>query len=364
MSAVITPYGVQADSYSEIIENLRNDFRRIYGESIELEPNTPDGQIIGIYSQMASDLTELIKNLFASLFPSTAEGVFLDGNLDLIGLKRGVGRAAEVNLNVEFDGVQDIAPWDFEVIIQNNVFANQEEIRTAGIYRFKSLEEMSMQFTPDEPVSVSKPIDGVSVSFASVASGGADFESDFDFRSKWRDLVETKDHSANHIKGRLNQIDGVDDCAVYETDSSPYDGLPPNCIYAVVKPGYFNNETVLNTLYALKPPGIRSYYTNTEPSQNKAFGNGEIRVGFDFAEYMEIPNYVFRFSSKSRIAEIDSDDVLTVLKSMRFKIGESVFASDVNNFVISKMPDWFADSGNSINGQDFLQGRTGVIYEF
>ncbi len=365
MSAVITPFGIQADSQAQIMQNLSNAMRDIYGQNIEISPNAPDGQMVGIFAQDSSDVTELTKNLFASLFPSTAEGVFLDYNLDLIGLNRIEGRYASVNLNVEFDEPQNIAAGTFIVQIQGISFANNDAITAAGIYKFNAMEYISMQFAPDEPVQTLTNIFGVSVSFADTLSNGEDFETDYNFRNRWQDYVNVKDHSAPYIEGRLRQVEGVVDCNVYEVDNTPFDTLPLNCIYAVLKPGNFDYNEVLEMIFKLKAGGIQAYYENTEPAQSKAFGRGNIRVGFDLAQFVKIENYAFNFYSKlNDNPPIDESDVLAVLQSMDFRINQTVFVSDVNNYVMSKMPHWFADRGNNINGSNFLEGQIRVIYEF
>jgi len=364
MSAVITPYGVQTDSQAHVMANLKADFRRIYGEDIELEPNTPDGQIVGIYAQAISDVHELIKNLFASLFPSTAEGNFLDWNLDLISLRRISGSPAVVNLRLDFDGTYDIEEGSYVVNIQGTNFANDKAITEQGLYSFTAADSGAMQFSPDEPVSVTTPVIGVSASYESTISNGSDYENDTDFRRRWRNKVSNRDRSATHIEIAIEQIDGVEDCRVYEVTDVPFDGIPRNSIYAVVKKGNFDYGKVLDAIYRTKTPGIRSHYTNSNPEQQAKFGDGKVDIGFDFATTEPIPSGGFKFTYKASRGEANEGDILNVLKRMRFRIGETVFVSDVERHVLDSMPELFANKGNNINGSDYLQGRTGVIYEF
>jgi len=208
MSAVITPFGIQADSQAQIVANLQAAYRSIYGEEIELEPNTPDGQVIGIFAQMASDLSELVKGLFASLFPSTAEGVFLDYNLDLIGIRRVNGRPASVNIKIEFEGTRDIAAQAFIVRMQGVDFQNDTDIASAGTYIFTAMESGAMQFAQDEPVTIITSVAGVSASFAGTGSPGADYETDSDFRRRWLELIETRDRSALNGQPSGSSVNG------------------------------------------------------------------------------------------------------------------------------------------------------------
>jgi len=364
MSAIITKYGVQAPSQLEILQELQDDMRAIYGENIELESNTPDGQAIGNEMQRISDQNEVIKNLFASLFPSTAQGVFFDYNVDLIGMQRKVGFPTRVTMNIAFDGTQSISAGSFIIQIQSVNFTNDIDITLAGIYNFTAQESLSMQLATDEPIAIATPVAGVTATLASIISNGSDYESDTDFKRRWRDFVETRNNSAPYMENAIRQIEGVQDCNVYEVDSNPFDTLPLNCIYVVIKQGNFDYTEVLDTIFETKPPAIRSYFENTESTQQASYGRGNIRVGFDFAQVQKISNYTFNFYSKRTNGLIESQYVEPILRTIRFRIGESVIASVVNNYVMDAMPEWYASVNNNIGGNAVLAGQIRVIYEF
>jgi uncharacterized membrane protein len=370
---LITPSGFQTNSQRLLMEKLKEDFRKIYGEGVELEPNTPDGQLIGIFTQMICDQTEMIKNMFAGLFPSTAEGVFLDYNLDLLGLKRKNGECAKVKINVSFEGVKNLEAAKFIIQIQGVKFYNDDEIQKTGPYSFTAFEDGAMQFAPSEHVDIVTSVDGVSAKFEDTIYSGSEFESDYDFRERHRNLVETRDDSASYIEARLLQIDHVEDCKVYEkarTGKIYLGDLPSNCIYAVLKPANFDKEKVLGELYALKPGGIECYVKNKTEAENegrlKKFGEGEIEIGFDLAsyEYIEKENYTLNFHSKGNKEPIPERDVRLVLEKMQFKIRQDVFVSEVEKFVVSRMPGWYAGTGNNIQGSSILEGKITTIYKF
>jgi len=365
MSAVITKYGVQASTQAEIMRNLATAYRTIYGEDIELEPNTPDGQVIGIFAQMMSDYSELMLNLFASLFPSMAEGNYLDWNLDLINMRRVTGSPAAVNLRLDFEGTYDIEAGSYVAAIQGVNFTNDKAITTAGLYAFTAADSGSMQFVQNEPVNVITPVIGITASYASTISNGAEYESDTNFRRRWRDKVMNRSRSATQIAMAIEQIDNVEDCKVYDIYGGSYDGIPTNSIYAVVRKGTFDYDKVLEAIYRMKPPGIRSYYNHRGREYvNKLFGEGLINIGFDFATTDTIPASGFKFSYRASNAEVNNAIVLDIMNDMRFGIGEPVFVSDVERFVVDRMPEIFPNKGNNINGGSFLPGQTGVIHGF
>jgi len=362
--SVLTLNGFQMPSQAEIVEQLQTDWRRIYGEDIELDSNTPDGQLIGILAQREADQNELIKNLFASLFPSTAEGVYLDYNLDLIGTWRKTGKPAQVNINVSFTGQRTIPAGTFSITIREVIFTNDSDIVMQGVYSFTAVETGAMQILQADKPIMNTLVAGVDLTVVSTTNSGSDSEDDTSFRDRWQRFARRREHSATYIESILMQLEGIDDCRVYEVTNVPYGGLPINCIYAVIKNGGFDKAQVLDLIYGAKPPGIRSYFTDTAEDQQKAYGAGEIIIGFDLAKYKTITNYTFNFSSKLRKTQIQDDLVLGILQQIRFGIGETVYASDVDNFVMKAQPDWFAWQGNNINGNDYLDGEIATIWSF
>jgi len=367
MSTVITKSGVQAPTQAEVIASLQRDRRRIYGEDIELEPNTPDGQEIGIEAQAITDINEGIKNLFASLFPSLAEGNYLDWNMDLISLRRISGSPASILLRLDFDGTHDIEEGTYVVSMQGTNFTNDKAITEQGLYAFTAADNGAMQFAQGDPVSVTTPVIGITASYASTISNGSDYESDTDFRRRWRDRVANRSGSSSRIAIGIEQIDGVADCKVYETTNYSFDIIPPNSIYAVVMPGSFDYDKVLDAIYRLKPPGIRSFYSSDNPpEQSKLFGDGMIAIGFDLAKQYIIPRnrYSLKFKYKASGGEANEGDILALLQTIKFRIGETVFVSDIERFVLDAMPELFAERGNHIDNQASLTGMVGTYYVF
>lgn len=70
--------GFKAASYREIREALQEDFKRVFGEGINLDPSTPDGQLLDIFAYAYNALAQNIQGIVTNLNPATASGVFLD----------------------------------------------------------------------------------------------------------------------------------------------------------------------------------------------------------------------------------------------------------------------------------------------
>ena len=50
-----TPDGIQVQTFQEIYDELAAGYRSIYGEDINLDPDSPDGQRVAIEAQLVLD---------------------------------------------------------------------------------------------------------------------------------------------------------------------------------------------------------------------------------------------------------------------------------------------------------------------
>lgn len=80
--------GISVKSYREVRTAIADRVRGIFGDSIDLSPSSPDGQLIDLFVYAYSDAAEAIQAAFANLDPSSAEGVFLDNLGNIMGEPR------------------------------------------------------------------------------------------------------------------------------------------------------------------------------------------------------------------------------------------------------------------------------------
>lgn len=93
----ITNSGLVIERLDAIIERLSQKMREIYGADININPDSPDGQWIGIMSQGIADINEVIAGVYAMSDPTSAVGKWLDIQLKYAGIVR--DRATFSNLN-------------------------------------------------------------------------------------------------------------------------------------------------------------------------------------------------------------------------------------------------------------------------
>jgi len=101
--AEITPQGVIGKTLSEYKTNREQDFKDVFGDDLNVDPETPQGQIIGIEAQALSEADDSVVNVANLLDIFKAQGQQLDDLLSLLGFKRGA--ASQTIVNVVLTGV-------------------------------------------------------------------------------------------------------------------------------------------------------------------------------------------------------------------------------------------------------------------
>src|SRR5690349_14388751 len=106
MPNLIDNTGIQIQTLEQILDEILNgtsDYRgmySIYGADINVDPNSPDGQMINIIAQAKLDMLEFIQQVFSSFDPDQAVGVALDQRCAINGVVRNAGTYTTTNITV------------------------------------------------------------------------------------------------------------------------------------------------------------------------------------------------------------------------------------------------------------------------
>ena len=102
----VTPSGLTIQSYSDIVNEILNGtaafagMYSIYGANININPNSPDGQMINIVALAKEDMLQLIQQVNASFDPDQAVGTVLDQRCAINGVARTAGTYTQTNVSV------------------------------------------------------------------------------------------------------------------------------------------------------------------------------------------------------------------------------------------------------------------------
>src|SRR5215471_12600647 len=95
---VIDQTGITSVPYSEVLAYFQEQFRSIYGSDIVIDPDTQDGQLLGVYSQALTDTNDAALTAFNSFRPSFAVGAGLSSIVKINGIARKIATSSTVTL--------------------------------------------------------------------------------------------------------------------------------------------------------------------------------------------------------------------------------------------------------------------------
>lgn len=275
MSDILDGDGLQIKSLSDLREELEEAFREIYGEDINIEPNTPDGQIINIFAQEGVDLRELLEQINSGFDPDQAEGRTLDQRVAINGIERRGGTYTQTPVDVTADRSVSLTGLDDEAETLEPDVSGLFTVRDDAGNQFFLLESTTIN---DETLSLTfraEDIGEVTVSPNTITTVvtttpgitevnnpegasvlGEDEETDAALRRRRRRSVAiTSTGYVQSIEAALGNVDGVTTAIVRENDTNEEDadGTGPHSIWAIVEGG--SSEDIGGVIYAKKPPG-------------------------------------------------------------------------------------------------------------
>src|SRR5690606_23263257 len=91
MPNILDENGLQVQTRDELVEYFTAKYKDIYGDDINLESNTPDGQMMNIFIQAILDTQDLLVQIYNGFDPDLAVGKVLDQRVTINGIQRRAG---------------------------------------------------------------------------------------------------------------------------------------------------------------------------------------------------------------------------------------------------------------------------------
>lgn len=104
MPNIIDADGLEVATHAEILAEYTAAFQTIYGADINLESDTPDGQLLNIFIQSVLDLEDLLVQINNMFDPDNAIGVILDQRVAINGIQRQAGTFTVTNITLVTTG--------------------------------------------------------------------------------------------------------------------------------------------------------------------------------------------------------------------------------------------------------------------
>lgn len=88
LGPTIDATGISAPSFQDILDTLKYKYRALYGQDVDIDDDTQDGQFIGIQASAINDSNNAIIAAFNARSPTNAQGAGLSSVVKINGLKR------------------------------------------------------------------------------------------------------------------------------------------------------------------------------------------------------------------------------------------------------------------------------------
>ena len=328
----ISENGIQIDDLYTIQNRLVDAFKSIYGDDVNLDSDTPDGQLLGLFSQELANVHQAVSFIVQMLDPYQATGQWLEQRAMYAGITRITASYSYIDDVIITGTPKTTVPINSIYIDKNkNKWVTTEAITLNDLgsarTKFRSLELGNYIINSLEEFTPSTIIVGIErVTANSNSYGGVDEETDEQLLNRFM-----LSHSINNLDDRqglqsaLLNIIGVSKCIVYENFTSNTDekNIPPHSLNAVILGGSDEKIAEVITKNKIGGCGLFGQIETTYPH-----GGLLRKVYFDRPKKINV-NVSMIIGRYKSFNDINTEQIKKILKNLNFNIGENVYASRI-----------------------------------
>lgn len=331
----ITPQGFVRTRLDERVAALNEAMRVIFGQDINLDPESPDGQIIGLFAESVSNLDQLAEDTYHSFNPQSATGLSLSRLVQFNGIKRLAGAYATVTLRAV--GSQGTVIPAGSVVSSATTGVKFQTLADATIggtgqadIAARAIEFGAVVAQAGTLTSIDTPIFGwQTVTNLLDAVPGRDEETDEQLRVRRANSTATPGLAiVDAIYGAIANLTSVLHVVVYENDqdvADPITGQDAHSIYAIVDGG--DNTEIATVIFQKKTIGTKSLGDVVVAIPDSQGIDHDIR----FARPIDVPLYI-EVTLQTRTGwPVDGEqrikDALVAWGQLEQSIGEEVIYS-------------------------------------
>jgi uncharacterized phage protein gp47/JayE len=343
-SNYIDENGLTTQTLTDIIIELETGFKTIYGTDINLDPNSPDGQMINLFAQAKIDILDCIAQVYGSFSPTSAVGRALDQRCAINGVIRKGATKTTVQMTVITDRILSLvgvssntgAPFAVKDAAGNRFLLSADSTLINGLNLLMFEAELSgaVEAPIGTIIQVDTLVAGVTFvnNYTSPTTQGVDEETDAALR--YRRSVSVSLSSQGYLeglKGALLSLDNVTKCEVYEnnTDTTDVNGIPSHSIWPIIEGG--DNDEIADVIYKKRNAGCGLFGSVTVDIDQ---GNGfSLPIKFDRPSYENL--YIELTITSLNISHSIDDDYLKdqIYELIKYGINEKADYSAIASIV-------------------------------
>ena len=363
---IIDANGFKAESFTEILTRLSNGLKNIYGQDINLDQDSPDGQQLGIQANIISDFQDLALYIYNSMDPDLADGASFDKLLKLLARTRLPSSRSTVDIEMVLNKTVSIpASYTIKDLNNQNWIIGTAQTLDAGTHLVSFYSEDWGSITA-EPNTINEQVtiltEVVSINNLDSAVAGRDEESIVQVRERRNKILEINASSTiGSIIGKILDLNGVIDAVPYENMTKIYDpvrDIQPNSYWIVVKGG---DIAQISEIIAKDKTGGTGLKGKVETVYIEKFvrKDGSVRefyhdVKFDRPTEVSI-HIKFKVSRKISTQSIDIEHIKDTLANKEFYIAQNITVTELYSTIYSAATNYIAT--------DLEVSKDGVVWD-
>lgn len=352
----ITETGIVIDSLLDVHKRLTDGFKRIYGDDISIDADSPDGQMIGLFSQEIDNINQALSMIAQMLDPYKATGAWLEQRAMYAGIVR---RGADYSylddvIVIGKQGVKvpkgsifsdgNLSKWvtlaDIVLDINGSARVNMRS-HELGAFSIQAGKELSMDTVV---VGIEK------ITTTKTAKEGVLEEMDGSLLTRFMRSHSINNHDDRQgLEGALLDLPDVKQARVYENFTNQTDdkGVPAHSLNAVVIGGSDDDIGLIILKKKIGGCGVFGSISNTQE-----YAGAQRTVKFDRASNVNIKVKLL-LERVGGFHDIDTESIKSALSATSFEIGESVYAMRLTCQVNSVQG--FYIKSITVNGSDSVK---------
>lgn len=365
--------GLVTQNLEEIIQELEDGFKSIYGNNINVEQNSPDGQLINLLAQQKIDVLDLITQYYNNLDVDSVVGFPQQVLYKLNGLKIKAYTYSYVEVDVTVNSDITLKGLDADLenengvgytvtdINGNNWILTETSVLTPGVntLNFRA-EELGQITSLANTITIMNTVEPGVVSVNNPSNNyitGGQGETPAEFKIRRNQSMQAPSQGFDEsIKGQILALTNVKQCKVYSNRSNQEEnGIPAHTLWVIVQGG--TSEDIGNVIYNNIPPGIPMMGSETV---NVTRPDGTVdTINYDLAKPVELYIKATISTMGADAPIIDLDYVKSQLAVNTFTIGEVVDGATITTLIKNIL----GDTGSVYGVEVSLTGADGSYVE-
>ncbi|MGJ0377366.1 baseplate J/gp47 family protein [Aliarcobacter cryaerophilus] len=363
---IIDANGFKAESFTEILTRLSNGLKNIYGQDINLDQDSPDGQQLGIQANIISDFQDLALYIYNSMDPDLADGANFDKLLKLLARTRLPSSRSTVDIEMVLNKTVSIpASYTIKDLNNQNWIIGTAQTLDAGTHLVSFYSEDWGSITA-EPNTINEQVtiltEVVSINNPDSAVAGRDEESIVQVRERRNKILEINASSTiGSIIGKILALNGVVDAIAYENMTRIYDSvrdIQPNSYWIVVKGGDIAQIAEIIAKDKTGGTGLKGQVktVHIEKFIRKDGSVIEFHHDVKFDRPTEVSIHIrFKVSRKIPTQSIDIEYIKDTLANKEFYIAQNITVTELYATIYSAATNYIAT--------DLEVSKDGVVWD-